>query len=98
MILKDNLEEKIYHKKDSVRIALLEQQNHYISSQLEKIEIIVSSIHSSLDKNNEKINLKFEKLEKKIDNKIKWLLNSLLTIFFSSTGLLLTVYEIWKKI
>jgi hypothetical protein len=98
MILNDIAENKLNIKKESVRLALLEQQNHYISSSLEKIEIVLGGVSSTIDKNNEKINHKLEKLERKIDNRIKWLLNTLIMIFFSSAGLLLTVYEIWKKI
>ncbi len=97
MRMTEVIENKMHNKKDSVRLALLEQQNYFTNASLEKLEIILGSIHVTIEKNNEKINHKIEKLETKIEGRIKWLFNNIIMVFFSSTGLALTAYEIWRK-
>jgi archaellum component FlaC len=97
MIIEDVMKDKIYNKKDSTRIALLEQSISFIQSSLQRIENQLNIINDNIYKNNEKINNKIEKLESKIEIKIKWLFSNISMIFFSSAGIVLTAYEIWRK-
>lgn len=96
-MLAEAIEKTMATKKDLTRIALIEQSNHYTQIALDRMEKKLDLVVDTIEKNNIRINTKIEKLENKIENRFKWLFNNLIVIFFSSTGLAMTIYEIWKK-
>lgn len=97
-MLVEAIEKTMATKKDLTRLALLEQSNDYTQASLDRMEKKINLVVDTIEKNNDRMNIKIEKLENRIESRFKWLFNNMLIVFFSSAGLGMTIYQIWKKI